>query len=58
MWKAEIWELESRLKVATVEAQSREAVEREAAHYSLMYGQDGPVEVKIKRPRNQNPLKK
>ena len=29
----------------------RSFVEREAAHYAIVYGQDGPVEMKIRKSR-------
>jgi hypothetical protein len=32
--------------VATVEGPTRAFAEREIAHYALMYGQDGPVEIR------------
>ena len=34
--------------VATVEGRGRKFVEREIAHYALVYGQDGPVETEVK----------
>jgi hypothetical protein len=35
------------LKVASGECPDRETAEREANHYAMMYGQDGPVKVKV-----------
>ena len=32
--------------VASVESPSREQAEQEIKHYALIYGQDGPVEIK------------
>ena len=32
--------------VASVDAPTKELAEREINHYALMYGQDGPVEIK------------
>ena len=34
--------------VARGDAPSQEDAEREAAHYGMMYGQDGPVVVSVK----------
>lgn len=44
------------LLVVTVTAERAEA-EREIMHYAMVYGQDGPVEVKERmRRRSKNPL--
>lgn len=34
------------LQVAGVSGPNKESVQREIAHYALLYGQDGPVEIK------------
>lgn len=40
---ADIWQGEA--LVASVDAPDEESCDREAAHYALVYGQDGPVEI-------------
>ena len=38
--------------VAYVESVDKEQAEKEINHYALIYGQDGPVEIKKVRPRH------
>lgn len=39
------------IEVAAVVAEDEEVVSREIAHYAMVFRQDGPVEVKIRRLR-------
>ena len=51
MFRAEIWQ--DGAMVAAVEAPTYADMEREASHYAMIYGQDGPVEVYFSRPPPQ-----
>lgn len=42
------------LVVASMTGRKDDA-ERQAAHYALIYGQDGPVEMRAKRKAQRNP---
>ena len=37
--------------VASGEAPSEQIAQREAMHYSMMYGQDGPVMIKVRKSK-------
>lgn len=41
------------VQVAAVDAPDEESLERELAHYAMMYGQDGPVEIRRCGERRQ-----
>ena len=51
MFRAEIWQ--DGMMVAVIETPTYADMEREASHYAMMYGQDGPVEVFFSRPPPQ-----
>ena len=44
------------VKVAQVYAASDKKAKSEIAHYALMYGQDGPVEIKRQKPSRSRPI--
>lgn len=46
--------IQDSLIVASVTGRKDDA-ERQAAHYVLIYGQDGPVEMRTKRKAQRNP---
>lgn len=41
------------VRVAAVYAGTREQAEKEVAHYAMMYSQNGPVKVVIRKPRTK-----
>lgn len=41
------------MKVAEVSGADHERVRADAAHYALMYGQDGPLQIKERRRRDR-----
>ena len=43
-FRAEVWQ--DGMMMAAVEGRNRKHVERDILHYAMVYGQDGPVQIK------------
>ena len=54
MAEFELWQDE--MVVASVVSEDRASARREIEHYAMMYGQDGPVEIReiVRKPRGQS----
>ena len=52
-WSAAIWQ--GGMVVARCYSEHESRVRLEASHYAMVYGQDGPVKVRIRRPRLTSP---